>query len=315
MIACIRDEYSDTYFKRDFYDANYLREEAERGHITFLLAETEMGEIAGMMILKEFYPEENMCEIASQIFRKQYRGYGLAMPFFEYGMELLLQRGYYAAFCLPVLFHDTTQRLLRRLELRATGFVLNMLDMQGSVNSYKKDRNTKHSQGVMVRAVQKKNVGRLYIPKVHTDFCKTIYNNLNVTYQVSEDTLIATVPSAPKSDVRYRRDEKQKSLEIYVDVIGVDLKAKVQSVQSDFRLCGKWTASIFLNCNDINTPFAYHVLTEMGYFFAGLKPLCSPREYMILHNPGEVKIYMDEYALSEDFKYIAQYVQKCYEEI
>ncbi len=315
MIACVRDEYADTYFKRDFYDANYLRNEAEKGHITFLIAETEMGEIAGMMILKEFYPNESMCEIASQIFRKPYRGYGLAMPFFEYGMELLMQREYYAAFCLPVLFHNTTQRLLHRLELGATGFVLNMLDMQGSVNSYKKDRNIKHSQGIMVRAVQKRDVGKLYIPKAHVEFCKAIYNKLKVTYQLSEDTSKTTITSVPKSEVRYKQDEQQKSLEIYVNVIGIDLKTRIQSIHSDFTLRGKWTANIFLNCNDINTPFAYRVLTEMGYFFAGLKPLCSNREYMILHNPGDVKIYMDDYVLSDDFMFIAQYVKKCYEEM
>jgi hypothetical protein len=98
MIACVRDEYGDTYFKRGFYDPEYLKKEAEE-HITFLVAETEEDGIAGMLILKSFAPEESMCEIASQIFRKKYRGYGLAMPFFEYGMEILLNRDYSAAYC------------------------------------------------------------------------------------------------------------------------------------------------------------------------------------------------------------------------
>lgn len=39
MIACIQDEYEDTYFKRDFYHPAYLRAEAKNGHITFLVAQ------------------------------------------------------------------------------------------------------------------------------------------------------------------------------------------------------------------------------------------------------------------------------------
>ena len=54
MIACIRDEYGDTYFKTGFYDPEYLRREAEEGVITFLIAETDEDGIIGMMILKEF---------------------------------------------------------------------------------------------------------------------------------------------------------------------------------------------------------------------------------------------------------------------
>ena len=37
MIACIRDEYGDSYFKRDFYDVEKLREKAQGGHYVFFV--------------------------------------------------------------------------------------------------------------------------------------------------------------------------------------------------------------------------------------------------------------------------------------
>ena len=43
MIACIRDEYGDSYFKRDFYDVEKLREKAQGGHYVFFVAETDTG--------------------------------------------------------------------------------------------------------------------------------------------------------------------------------------------------------------------------------------------------------------------------------
>ncbi len=336
MIACIRDEYGDTYFKRDFYRPEYLRQEAECGHITFLVAEAlaegespgsestgmpASRELAGMLILKEFYPEESMCEIASQIFRKKYRGFGLAMPFFEYGMDILLSRNYSAAYCLPVLFHDVTQRLLQRLGLAATGFVLNVFDTGHITHSYQNGRNTKHSQGIQIRAVGKRDAGTLYLPEEHQEFCRMIYDRLGVRYQIRKegggirdrlpgDTKAPDGSRFPKSSrIALRQDSNQCSLEIRIHRIGADLLELIKAVHSRYPLRGKQTANVFLNIHDENAVWAYERLVGMGYFFTGLKPLCSEREYMVLHNPGEVEIYLDDYILTGEFEKLAEYIK------
>lgn len=310
MIACIRDEYGETYFKQDFYRPDFLKREAKSGHITFLVAETEKDGIAGMLILKEFAPEESMCEIASQIFRKRYRGYGLAMPFFEYGMEILLSREYSAAYCLPVVFHDTTQRLLYRLGLRATGFVLNVFDTEHIVHSYHNGKNTKHSQGIQIRAVGKRDAGTIYIPAKHRDFCSRVYENLEAAYHLAEEDTGSRKELPPVSELSFRQDEKQSSLEIRICRIGLDLPERMEALHRKFPLKEKQTANIFLNISDRNAVWAYQILAEAGYFFTGLKPLCSKNEYMVLHNPGDVAIYFEDYAVSEEFGEIRRYVQK-----
>lgn len=306
MIACIQNEYEDTYFKRDFYHPAYLRAEAKNGHITFLVAQTVAGEIAGMLLLKEFAPEEGMCEIASLIFRKKYRGYGLATPFFEYGMEILLSRNYSAAYCLPVVFHNTTQKLLCRMGLRATGFVLNVFDTEHMIHSYKNGRNSKHSQGIQIRAVGKQDAGRIYIPIEHQKLCSRIYESLGVGYHLADRTEYNRQERLLPCEISYKQDELQSSLEIQIHCIGPDLPERITALHEKFPLKGKQTANIFLNINDQNAVRAYYFLTKMGYFFTGLKPLCSKREYMVLHHPGEVKIYPEDYVLSEEFKDLMQ---------
>lgn len=310
MIACIRDEYGDTYFKRGFYDPEYLKKESEEGSITFLVAETENDGIAGMLILKQFYPDETMCEIASQIFRKKYRGYGLAMPFFRYGMEILLSRSYSAAFCLPVLFHDVTQRLLYRLGLRAAGLVLNVFDMGRTTHSYNNGRNIKHSQGIQVMAVNKKYTGVLYLPEEHREFCRRIYESLAVPCCMAEENKRSDhLP--PVSSITCRQDEVQSSLELRIHRIGADLPERMKALQDKYPLRGKQTGNVFLNIQDKNAVWAYRVLTEEGYFFTGLKPLCSRNEYMVLHHPGEVDIFFEDYVLSEEFREITDYIKEC----
>lgn len=316
MIACIRDEYGETYFKRSLYDAARIQEEAAGGHMTFLVAEVcdakDSGEIAGMLLLKEFYPVESMCEIASQIFKKKYRGYGMAVPFFEYGLEILKSRSYSAAYCLPVLFHDTTQRLLYRLGLRATGFVFGVFDMEKITTSYPKGRNRKHTQGIQIMALGKKDAGRLFLPETLVPFCRHIYGRLGVPVRIcggkereGQDKMM------PQTSVIWsRQDGVQCSMEICVAEIGADLTARIAGIHEKYPLTGAQTANIFLNINDRYAVWAYRKLREMGYFFTGLKPLCSANEYMVLHNAGSVRHFIGEFVLSDEFAGIMREIKE-----
>lgn len=330
IISCIRDEYGDTYFKRNFYDKAYLQKEAASGHITFLIAQVQAeesaagqtsdtamgqtGNTAGMLILKQFYPAETMCEIASLIIKKQYRGYGIAELFLKYGMEILQKRMYSAALCLPVLFHDITQRLLYRQGLRATGFLLNVFDLAQIEHSYRNGRNTKHSQGIQIKAAGKKDVGVLYFPPEHEDFCREIYDSLDVSYEICrkhrENGEKRNGGVTGQSVLSCLQDKCQKSLEIRIQNVGADLRRQLRQIQCKYPLVGRQTANVLLNCNDSNCNWAYGILKHMGYFFTGLRPLCGEREYLVLHHPGQTQIAFEDYAVSDEFARLLAYVQK-----
>lgn len=313
LISCIRDEYGDTYFRRNFYQPDYLRKQAASGQITFFVAEDIDGQIAGMMILKDFLPEESMCEIASQIFRKPYRGFGLSAPFFQYGIEVLKSRSYSAAYCLPVLFHDITQKLLYRQGLRATGMILNVFDMKKILHSYDNGRNTKHSQGIQCMALYKQEAGVLYLPKEHKAFAGNIYDRLGVRYSINTEESGARLP--PDGEMQYNYDTEQSSMEIRILTIGSDVLEEVKLLQTSYPLKDRLTCNVFLNINDSHAVRAYRILHDMGYFFTGLKCLCSDKEYMVLHHPGEVDIYLEDYVFSSEFAVLGSYVRKCYQEL
>lgn len=318
MIECICDEYGATYFKQNFYDEAYLQKESEEGHISFFVAEVVedrdgrkdfcMGEIAGMMILKDSYPVASMCEIASQIFKKKYRGYGLAMSFFEYGMRVLEKRQYSSAFCLPVLFHDVTQRLMNRFGFIATGLLLNVFDVEDMTHSYDNGRNTKHSQGIQVKKVGECNVGTLYLPKEHAKFCKQIYNQLGVKCKIVYDA--KKVAESGVGYVTSKQNEKQHNLEIHIYSVGENVVDQVENVLKNCPLKGKQTANIFLNLCDERAAWAYRQLKEKGWFFTGLRPLCGEWEYMVLHNCGETKVYFEDYHMSDEFQILTNYIMR-----
>lgn len=319
MVACIKDEYQDTYFRKNLYSPVQIWQESESGRTTFLVAEaddSEAGqEIAGMMMLARTCPEEAMCEFAAVIILKKYRGYGLAEQFYQYGIEILKGGAYAALYSLPVLFHDITQRVLYRQGFRATGLMLNVFDVGKITHSYENGANQKHSQGISVMAQEKTNAGTLYVPWEKKDFCKWIYDRLGVFYRIGDrNARSAEVNAATflpgNCDIVCMQNEEQSSLEIRIGRVGSDLRTRMDAVHKRYPLVGRQTANVLLNINDRHAVRAYRLLQRLGYFFAGFKPLCGESEYMVMHNPGEVEIYFEDYALSDEFRQIAYLINQ-----
>lgn len=333
VIACIRDEYGDTYFKRDFYNPKFIREEHREGIITFLVAVTDLDEVAGLMILKKFYPYESMIEIATQIFKKKYRGYGLAEHMFDYGMKLLQEMPCSAVYSLPVTFHGISQRLLRMRGLIGCGFIFSVFDMEKIQQSYGKRRNLKHSQGIQILAKDKTDAGTLYIPQEQRGFTGWLYKKLGVRFRLADAGYGAGSSGSGNAgnragscepgyvenqdiscQVMKTIDWVQSSAAITIYKTGDGLKAYLESVLEEYGSLPRFTLNVFLNVNDPGAVAAYYLLKEKGFFFAGYKPLCSENEYMVMHNPLEVPIIFKDYVLTEEFRDLIQYMEVFYEE-
>lgn len=337
VIACIRDEYGDTYFKRDFYNPKFIREEHREGIITFLVAVTDLDEVAGIMILKKFYPYESMIEIATQIFKKKYRGYGLAEHMFDYGMKLLQEMPCSAVYSLPVTFHGISQRLLRMRGLIGCGFIFSVFDMEKIQQSYGKRRNLKHSQGIQILAKDKTDAGTLYIPQEQRGFTGWLYKKLGVRFRLADAEGDAGYGDGSSGSgnagnragscepgyvenqdvscqVMKTIDWVQSSAAITIYKTGDGLKVYLESVLEEYGSLPRFTLNVFLNVNDPGAVAAYYLLKEKGFFFAGYKPLCSENEYMVMHNPLEVPIIFKDYVLTEEFRDLIQYMEVFYEE-
>ena len=307
MVECIRDEYGETYFKQSFYDQNELIRENARGHIRFFAAESKEGEIVGMLALKRFLPREEMCEIASEIFLKKYRGFGMAYPFFQYAEEninLINEKEPISAiYCLPVLFHDMTQRLMERLGLVPTGFVFGKFRLSAINHSYGSVDTPKHPQGIMIKKLAKQSAGKIFVPVEHRALTEKIYRALGADFSFGEEggEILA------ESEIFCENDEIQRNTLIYVDKAGEDLAARVKALREKYS--GEdATFSVFLNISEAGATKAYETLRGLGCIFAGFQPLCSPREYMVLHNPMGVPLGLDTLRLTPFFAHLKDYV-------
>ncbi len=310
LVKCIRSEYGDSYFKRKFYYTEYLKMEDASGHIIFFVAERDNGEIIGMLALKRFLPHESMCEIASEIFLKEYRGFRMAFQFFRYALkEIHAMKNVSAIYCLPVLFHDITQRLMEKINLVTCGFVFGVFFMEKIKHSYKFDENLKHPQSIMIRRLAKKDAGKIYLPPEHREFAKKIYDELKVNYQIETEA----EKLSGKSEIIAENDDVQFNCKIEVMSAGANLIEEIEKIRSQY-LSEYQTFNIFLNISDPKSITAYDELKKIGYFFAGFQPLCSEREIMVLHNPQKVPINMQTLELTPNARAVCNYVEKFYYE-
>ena len=164
IVNCVREEYGDTYFKRDFYSPEKIREYADAGHIHFFVAEHE-GFIAGMVILTVFGGREDYIEPASHIVLKKYRGTALGISLAHYALEMGEKLRPCSLFVHAVTFHRSTQLLCEKYGMVPVGFRLGTFLTSRMSNSYKLGRCEKYSEGVMILPVTKKNAGVIYLPQ------------------------------------------------------------------------------------------------------------------------------------------------------
>ncbi len=309
MIACIRGEYGDSYFKRDFYDEEKLRHKALGDSYVFFVAETE-GEIAGMEIFALFHTHgDDFIEPASQILRTDMRGYGLASELVVYTFRLAKAMKPSALFVHAVTFHDITQHVCGGQGMQPTGFRLGSFMTSRMQNSYPKGRCPKHSEGIMILPVEKHSAGTVYVPEELTDVVRDCYDRLQMSYELCTEQADYREETCELSQVT---DELQRTVLIRVHTYGVDLTEQVQRLMQQHTE-PYWTYQTTLSMSDGQLLTAYEQLEQLGFFFTGVKAACGAEEQLYMQWCGDLELYMEDYVLTEEFARMRDRISKLYD--
>ncbi|MCR5509193.1 MAG: GNAT family N-acetyltransferase [Lachnospiraceae bacterium] len=310
MIGCVTEEYGSSYFKKDFYDEDRIREDAVSGKYVFFVAEAD-GEIAGMEIFHIFKDGEDYIEPASQIIRKKYRKYGLSGALVNYTLPLAEKMGPCALFVHAVTFHRSTQNVCEAYGMIPTGFRLGSFLTEKMHNSYEKYDCDKYSEGIMVLPVAKKKAGTVYVPKELESYTDKIYKRLKVDYNISgrsPDTVGgAGIPE--RSEIVISRDNEQRFAAARVLTPGRDIALKMKELIASFPDEPGWVIQVMLNMSSPSVFYEYDELKKAGFFFSGLKPVCGPDESMYMQWIGDTKLNMEGYALTESFDEIRRDIE------
>ena len=312
MMACIRSEYGQSYFKSSFYDEAWIREHAKSDDYDFFVAETG-GEIAGMEIFTHFSEVDECVEPASQILAREYRGYGLSIALVDYTYDILEQMDIPSIFVHAVTFHEFTQSTCEKRGMFPVGFRLGRFLSEKMNNSYPKGRCDKYSEGIMIEPVKKREAGTIYLPEELASFGKEIYDRIQVSCDIKTSGVVSADDRPPAGEYRIKVDEAQEFVEVLVISEGLDLVRKMTELVKTYK--GKGCYSIQVALYD-DTPAIfenYEKLKKAGYFFTGLKPVCGEREQLYMQWIDDWNLCMEDYVLTESFAGIRDVIQKFYE--
>ncbi|MCR5650970.1 MAG: hypothetical protein K6F86_07305 [Lachnospiraceae bacterium] len=309
VIECVREEYGDTYYRREYYDEDLLRKEVESGKLLLYLA-CFNDEVCGFQSLIRYAPEESRIEAASQIFKKAYRGYGLPFELVKYTYEIARDYHPSCIYASTVVFHSITQNMCELVGMVPVAFNLGSHLTSAMHNSFWLGDSEKYAQAILILPVDKKNAGRVYIHEDIAGKAAKIYADLGVDADIAtsgDDEKNAAV-SGKESCFDVSVNEREQSISIKVHSIGDDLLCKIREIKDSHS--GKyWTIQLILPVDRPEALKAYEALDKEGFYFVGLRPLCSDTEQIFLQYTGDVYFDFADFKLTPKFEQLLQMIR------
>ena len=301
VINCIREEYGDTYYRRDFYDKEKLLELADSDKLYLFLAVCG-DDLCGIQSIISHQPKESRLEGASQIFKKAYRGYGLPYELVKYTYKIAKSLEPGCIYASTVVFHNITQSMCQRAGMVPVAFNFGSHLTNKMHNSYALGHSEKYAQAILILPVAKQDAGNIYIPPAISGVVKKIYTNLGVKYNIiNSKGSKYDIPDGLKTVFDIKVNDREQSVSISTDAIGADFHERIAGIKKKYSE-KFWTISLTLPVDGKAGCYAYEVLIKEGFFFTGIKPLCSEHECIYMQYIGDVRFCFDEYVLTEGFK-------------
>ena len=297
VIEYVREEYGDTYYRREYYDRELLSETTENGELLLFLACCG-DELCGIQSIIH-HPGETRLEAASQIFRKAFRGYGLPYELVKYTYMIAGLLHPSCIYASTVVFHNITQKMCEKIGMTPVAFNFGSHLTSKMSNSFMLGSSEKYAQAILIMPIDKRDAGNIYI---HRDIERTVerlYRALGVDYNI----ISAADPDheEERTDLTVSVNDREESISILIRTIGRDLMERIRDILAGHS--GKyWTTQLILPVNSPCALSAYEELSKEGFFFTGIRALCSGVEQIYMQYTGKVYFNFEEYVLTDTFK-------------
>lgn len=299
---CLREEYGDTYIDRKVYDRAWLENEAAAGRLVCALAQTDAGEPAACLCLKESPPFYGVGDLSMHVVRTGFRGFGLGTTLVHWLMARPEATRFTAIGSHNATFHVLSQKESYAGGLRPCGILFSLYRSEGFVHSHA-NVGRKLSYAVAVRP-QGVSEAALCPPEAHRDFLLDYYHQVGTAVR-----LLAAEGPADVSRLEVLDDMVHNSLLVSVTRCGADLGEQVAWLLEERASRPLQTATVCLDLTDTAAPWGCEQLCALGFFFAGVQPFCQRRHYLLLHHPMGVEIPFDEMLVAPEYEGLFRYVQ------
>jgi hypothetical protein len=277
-----------------------------------IVAELADGLVAGMTGANGKTQFAGTLEWIMLTIRPSYRGLGMGKKLISFLHQTLPAERYTGVYGHCMSLDTASQKILAGLGHHITGTLL---------NSYRVDSHAenfaglvlpfKHTLIVTCLPGNKKNSGPLYVPPAHAGYIKGVYETLGVAYELREAEGVE--PGEASSVCTVTQQEEHRYCEFHVEKIGGDFEKALADALDQYGTLEGQSFNVFINLNDPAAPWAYRLLEDRGFSFAGIHALLGAHEYMILHYSPGLPVSFDRIAVLPGFAGEFAYIREQYE--
>jgi GNAT superfamily N-acetyltransferase len=312
IITMIIEQHGNYYPYMDIYSMDFVRRAIEKQDLYIVVAECAGGLVAGMTGANSKTQFAGTLEWIMLTIRPSCRGFGL-------GRRLLafLQQALPAERCAAVYGHCMTldtasQKILAGMGHRITGALL---------NSYRVDTHAENFAGLLLPVKhnlivtcmpgRKKDAGPLHVPPAHAGYVRGVYESLGVAYELRPGEGAEPEPASSVCSVTHM--EEHRYCEVMAERIGRDFGKILDDALDHYGALEDQGFNALVNLNDPAAPWAYRLLEDRGFSFAGIHALSGDHEYMLSHYSPVLPVAFDRIAVLPGFAGEFAYIREQYE--
>lgn len=293
-VECLRSVYvsKDKYFNPKAFDPEWLKNEINAGRMHLFTIMLDDGMSIATCAAKKNTPFDDSLELGMLAVNPAYGRFGFGSKIFKHTFDECLRREYSLYYAYVVMHHSVSGKMLESFGFEPVGVIF--ADCNIKKNLVPCAVSQKQSHSVYVK--NEKNIGHasIYIPTHIKPFAQEVYESLGVSCVVNCDELPLF---SGDSVLECEQNEKHKTLDIYLWKCGDNLRQSINSLEGDCS--GELqTYNIFLNVKDPSAILGLRQLTELGYRFSGMIPLCGNHEFVIMTKTNNVLIDYNELKMS-----------------
>lgn len=296
IISCIRDAYGETYVKPFLYTEEGILHHEECGELRFSVAENARGELAGITAYERSEACPGLAEIACQVIRREYNGYGLALPLALHAMHRAEELPLTGQFARALGCHLISQKTLKNMGFTACGFLLNIFNKEIFLHRFENGDYAKIPQSVAVKRQGKSDAGAVWVPEALVPLARDMYQSLGMTWSGRE-----AGPLSGEDVWSREEDNTHATLALWARSCGAEFPQHLAEELSSVKGRSGQTVNLYLNLTCPGSSAAYEVAVEQGFFATGFLPCVQDGEYLIMHHPLDVPVIL------ENIPYIPEY--------
>ncbi|MDR2403916.1 MAG: hypothetical protein LBD78_07795 [Spirochaetaceae bacterium] len=313
IITLIIKQHGNYYPYVDLYSMDFVRWVIEKEDMYIIVAELADGMLAGMTGANSKSQFAGTLEWIMLTIRPSCRGFSMGKLLISFLHQILPAERYAGIYGHCMSLDTASQGIVAGLGHRITGAFLNSYRVDTHAENFTGlDLPFKHNLIVTCLPGNKKDAGPVYAPPVHAGYIKGVYDSLGTGYTLREGEGVK--PSRVSSNCTVIQKEEHRYCEFSAEEIGLDFEKTLDDTLEQYGVLEGQSFNALINLNDPAAPWAYGLLENRGFSFAGIHALSGLREYMIAHYSPTLPVPFDRIAVLPGFAGEFAYIRKRYEE-